>query len=349
VRAHVLLCMLAGYFTWHLRRALGPLTFADTERVPQPERHDPVADAERSSSAKAKAGTKQTAAHEPVSSYQGLIEHLKTLAHSACCITGTGVTFDKPAEPTPPSAGCWSSSAHRSPCGSGRQSSKDNIDGYQGRCCPRWRKSGLKETESRRWFLARRCERRSERPRGETSQGDGRSILDEIGREGTRKTRPAALGAHWRPLSPRPLVSGTQTDTRSSRGTNWPGSDGFRPSPGRVRSAPQGCSTGGSRRRWEGEKPRRREAGKEAEVLIRNRPARNRPSPEESEVPPLVSLHGLSNGDFAPALQAVFDSSAGLSSVINRLGPSRQNATGCPWPVTTETSTPSTSRWTESA
>jgi hypothetical protein len=93
--------MLAGYLTWHLRRALGPLTFADTERVPQPERHDPVADAERSSSAKAKAATKQTAAHEPVYSYQGIIEHLKTLTRSTCCITGTGVTFDKLAEPTP--------------------------------------------------------------------------------------------------------------------------------------------------------------------------------------------------------------------------------------------------------
>jgi len=93
--------MLAGYLTWHLRRALSPLTFADTERVPQPERHDPVADAERSSSAKAKAATKQTAAHEPVYSYQGLIEHLKTLTRSTCCITGTGITFDKLAEPTP--------------------------------------------------------------------------------------------------------------------------------------------------------------------------------------------------------------------------------------------------------
>jgi len=101
VRAHVLLCMLAGYLTWHLRRALSPLTFADTERVPQPERHDPVANAERSSSAKAKAATKQTAAHEPVYSYQGLIEHLKTLTRSTCYITGTGVTFDKLAEPTP--------------------------------------------------------------------------------------------------------------------------------------------------------------------------------------------------------------------------------------------------------
>jgi hypothetical protein len=53
------------------------------------------------SSAKAKATTKQTAAHEPVYSYQGLLEHLETITRSTCCITGTGVTFDKLAEPTP--------------------------------------------------------------------------------------------------------------------------------------------------------------------------------------------------------------------------------------------------------
>ena len=42
VRAHVLICMLACYLTWHLRRALAPLTFTDQNppvpatRSPQP-------------------------------------------------------------------------------------------------------------------------------------------------------------------------------------------------------------------------------------------------------------------------------------------------------------------------
>src|SRR6266487_1017716 len=44
VRAHLLLCLLAGYLTWHLRRALGPITFTDTHR-PGPARPDPVAPA----------------------------------------------------------------------------------------------------------------------------------------------------------------------------------------------------------------------------------------------------------------------------------------------------------------
>src|SRR6185369_1807338 len=31
VRAHVLICMLACYLTWHLRRAWAPLTFTDQD------------------------------------------------------------------------------------------------------------------------------------------------------------------------------------------------------------------------------------------------------------------------------------------------------------------------------
>lgn len=101
VRAHVLLCLLAGYLTWHLRRAVGPLTFADTEREPQPTRLDPVGDAHPSTSAKAKAATKRNGTGEPVQSYQSLLEHLKTLTRSTCRIAGTSVTFDKLSEPTP--------------------------------------------------------------------------------------------------------------------------------------------------------------------------------------------------------------------------------------------------------
>ena len=45
VRAHVLICMLACYLTWHLRRAWAPLTFTD-ENPPAPG--NPVAPARRS-------------------------------------------------------------------------------------------------------------------------------------------------------------------------------------------------------------------------------------------------------------------------------------------------------------
>src|SRR6266516_4034385 len=102
VRAHLLLCLLAGYLTWHLRRALVPITFTDTDR-PGPARPDPVAPATPSTQAKAKAASKSTPDHEPVCSYQTLLEHLATLTRNTCHIAGTPTqaSFDKLAEPTP--------------------------------------------------------------------------------------------------------------------------------------------------------------------------------------------------------------------------------------------------------
>ncbi|MDQ4102447.1 MAG: hypothetical protein M3186_01545 [Actinomycetota bacterium] len=48
VRAHVLICMLACYLTWHLRHALAELTY--TDQAP-PVRDNPVAPATRSAAA----------------------------------------------------------------------------------------------------------------------------------------------------------------------------------------------------------------------------------------------------------------------------------------------------------
>ena len=58
VRAHVLLCMLAYYLTWHLRAAWAPLLFKDEHPPVAP---DPVAKATRSRAAQQKAQTKRTA------------------------------------------------------------------------------------------------------------------------------------------------------------------------------------------------------------------------------------------------------------------------------------------------
>src|SRR5207247_8598791 len=44
VRAHVLLCMLAYYLEWHIRRLLAPLLSDHAETTPK---HAPVAPAER--------------------------------------------------------------------------------------------------------------------------------------------------------------------------------------------------------------------------------------------------------------------------------------------------------------
>ena len=41
VKAHVLICMLACYLTWHLRRAWAPLTFTD-ENPPAPDNPSPL-------------------------------------------------------------------------------------------------------------------------------------------------------------------------------------------------------------------------------------------------------------------------------------------------------------------
>ena len=71
VKAHVLICMLACYLTWHLRQAWAPLTFTD-ENPPAPD--NPVAPARRSAHAQAKPQTSTT----------------------------------RPAGPTATSAACWS-------------------------------------------------------------------------------------------------------------------------------------------------------------------------------------------------------------------------------------------------
>jgi hypothetical protein len=76
VRAHVLLCLLAYYVEWHLRRTLAPLLFTD-EQPHQPS--SPVAPAQRSSSAQAKARTKRTAGGLTVQSFHDLLQDLATI------------------------------------------------------------------------------------------------------------------------------------------------------------------------------------------------------------------------------------------------------------------------------
>ena len=98
VRAHVLLCMLAYYLTWHLREAWAPLLFKD-ERPPLAA--DPVAKASRSQAAQRKAQTKRTAGGEPCQSYRSLLAELATLTRNTIRLPGAEATFDKLAEPTP--------------------------------------------------------------------------------------------------------------------------------------------------------------------------------------------------------------------------------------------------------
>ena len=70
VKAHVLICMLACYLTWHLRRAWAPLTFTD-EDPPAPA--NPVTPARRSAPAQAKASCQHDPAGPPYHSFRGLL------------------------------------------------------------------------------------------------------------------------------------------------------------------------------------------------------------------------------------------------------------------------------------
>ena len=97
VRAHVLVCMLAAYLLWHLRRAFAPLCFADEEI---PRREDPVAPARRSDRARSKDASKVTSEGATVHNLSSLLNHLGTLTRNTLVFAG-GVRIDKLALPTP--------------------------------------------------------------------------------------------------------------------------------------------------------------------------------------------------------------------------------------------------------
>jgi transposase len=95
VRAHVLICMLAGYLAWHLRQAWAPITF--TDETPPP-RADPVSPARRSPTAATKASRGIDSHNRPVRSFAGILDHLATLTRNTTRIAGT--TIDILATPT---------------------------------------------------------------------------------------------------------------------------------------------------------------------------------------------------------------------------------------------------------
>jgi hypothetical protein len=83
VRAHVFLCMLAYYVEWHLRQALAPLLFHDTDiDAARAERASPVAKTEPSEAVKAKKATKRNSDGFPVMGLADLVDHLGTLARN---------------------------------------------------------------------------------------------------------------------------------------------------------------------------------------------------------------------------------------------------------------------------
>ena len=97
VRAHVLICMLAYYLTWHLKAAWKPLLFTDEHRPTSP---DPVAKAVRSPAAQHKAQTKRTSTGQPAHSYQTLLAELATQTRNTTRLAGSTSTFEKLTQPT---------------------------------------------------------------------------------------------------------------------------------------------------------------------------------------------------------------------------------------------------------
>ena len=92
VRAHVFLCMLAYYLSWHLREAWAPLLFKDEHPPPTT---DPVAKAKRSPSAQRKAASKRTEGGGHAHSYKSLIAELATLTRNTIRVPGSSATFEK--------------------------------------------------------------------------------------------------------------------------------------------------------------------------------------------------------------------------------------------------------------
>ena len=79
VKAHVLICMLANYLVWHLRRAWAELTYTDEQ---PPTRVNPVTPAQRSATAARKASRHHDDHDQPLRSFRGLLAHLATLTRN---------------------------------------------------------------------------------------------------------------------------------------------------------------------------------------------------------------------------------------------------------------------------
>lgn len=83
IRAHVLVCMLAYYVVWHMRRALAPLLFADADPVAAAARRTSiVAPAERSEAAEQKIARRTTDDGTPLHSFRTLLRDLATLTRN---------------------------------------------------------------------------------------------------------------------------------------------------------------------------------------------------------------------------------------------------------------------------
>ena len=93
VRAHLFLRMLSYYLSWHMKQDLAPILFYDHDKpAARAKRTDPVAAAQRSNPALAKASRKRTEDDYPVHSFTSLLADLATI-----CANHIQPNYDVPA------------------------------------------------------------------------------------------------------------------------------------------------------------------------------------------------------------------------------------------------------------
>ena len=102
VRAHLLLCLLAYYVEWHLRRALAPLLFEDEDLAGWQARRDPVAAAKPHESVQAKKNARTTSDGLELHSFSTLLQALATRCRHQCRLHGDadGPTLERLTEPS---------------------------------------------------------------------------------------------------------------------------------------------------------------------------------------------------------------------------------------------------------
>jgi hypothetical protein len=102
VRAHMFLRMLSYYVSWHMKQALAPILFVDNDKpAATAKRANPVAAAQRSNEALAKAARKRTPEDTPVHSFTILLADLATLCTNQIQPAGDMPAFTMTTTPTP--------------------------------------------------------------------------------------------------------------------------------------------------------------------------------------------------------------------------------------------------------
>ena len=93
VRAHLFLCLLAGYLEWHLRRAWAPLLFHDETLADARRIRDPVAPAKPTERSRHKKASRRSDDGWPLHSLDTLLGELATRCRNTCRV---------PADPSAP-------------------------------------------------------------------------------------------------------------------------------------------------------------------------------------------------------------------------------------------------------